>query len=249
MTGFDLDRAGPLRQVVRRIFAKDSPLSLPARAVAVVLADHANAEGIAWPSYEKIAERTGLGRSTVARAIDALTSGSSPVFAKRRRGRSNAYEVVRSPAAFVEGRDQSRTVPERDSKTVPGALGEPSRNGTPTSPAAGLLPVPERDSKRIREENQGRENSPPSPPPGGRPAHGEEGTPTPDPNPVDRSPEAVRARSLAAQKDADRRRRDADRNGSRVVGSELRGDDGFVFGPEEVAELRRRMESPRGAQP
>lgn len=42
------------------------------KLVAVVLADHADADGVCWPSYRRIAERTGLDDRTVRRHVRTL---------------------------------------------------------------------------------------------------------------------------------------------------------------------------------
>lgn len=42
------------------------------KLVAVVLADHADREGLCWPSYRKISERTGMDDRTVRRHVKAL---------------------------------------------------------------------------------------------------------------------------------------------------------------------------------
>ena len=42
------------------------------KLVAVVLADHADNDGVCWPSYRKIAERTGVDERTVRRHVKYL---------------------------------------------------------------------------------------------------------------------------------------------------------------------------------
>lgn len=43
------------------------------KLVALVLADHANEDGLCWPSYARIAERTGVDKRTVQRHVKTLT--------------------------------------------------------------------------------------------------------------------------------------------------------------------------------
>lgn len=43
------------------------------KLVALVLADHANDDGLCWPSYARIAERTGVDKRTVQRHVKTLT--------------------------------------------------------------------------------------------------------------------------------------------------------------------------------
>ena len=49
-------------------------LSPPQRLVALVYADHARDGDTAWVTYERLSQRTGLGRSTAARALAALVA-------------------------------------------------------------------------------------------------------------------------------------------------------------------------------
>lgn len=42
------------------------------KLVAIVLADHADSDGICWPSHQRIAMRTGLDKSTVKRHLAKL---------------------------------------------------------------------------------------------------------------------------------------------------------------------------------
>lgn len=42
------------------------------KLVALVLADHANDDGLCWPSYARIAERTGVDKRTVQRHVKTL---------------------------------------------------------------------------------------------------------------------------------------------------------------------------------
>src|SRR3954469_8013617 len=61
------------RAVWKRLDDEDCGLSSPARIVLLLLADHADVKtGIAWPGRSTICQRTGLGRSTVGRAITEL---------------------------------------------------------------------------------------------------------------------------------------------------------------------------------
>ena len=49
-------------------------LTTPQRAVLAVLVIHTNDDGVAWPSLTTIANASGLGRSTVVRALGQLES-------------------------------------------------------------------------------------------------------------------------------------------------------------------------------
>lgn len=72
------------------------------KLVAVILADHADSEGICFPSYRKIAERSGLDERSVRRHVKALiemgvVSKLRTGTIKRTEGRtiriSNAYRI------------------------------------------------------------------------------------------------------------------------------------------------------------
>ena len=67
--------------------------------VLVCISWHANANGLAWPSQDLIADETGLNRSTVNRAVTRLAKLGYlvPEKRKRRHGHwpANTYKVVR----------------------------------------------------------------------------------------------------------------------------------------------------------
>ncbi len=166
-------KAGPIVFVARRVYAKGCALSAHAKSTAAALATFADAEGVAFPSLETLAERTGLARSTVANAIRELTSGESPIFAKGKRRRGNTYAVVWSPAKFAEARDRSRTVRHTDGKTVPesGTVRETDTKTVPSEPSAtrtlrdgnrppyGLVTVRHTDAKKDIEDGVGSADS------------------------------------------------------------------------------------------
>ena len=61
---------GPLDRID---WAAEAPIRSPAaKAVLLQLARHANSEGVAWPSFNTMARRTSLSRSTVIRAVKEL---------------------------------------------------------------------------------------------------------------------------------------------------------------------------------
>jgi hypothetical protein len=53
----------------------DKPATPILRLVLISLANHANADGLCWPSHGRICDETGLSRSTVIRSIKELDSG------------------------------------------------------------------------------------------------------------------------------------------------------------------------------
>lgn len=56
-----------ISQVLEHLEAKPA-----VKLVAVILADHANAEGVCWPSYKRIGKLAGMHPDTVKRHVRAL---------------------------------------------------------------------------------------------------------------------------------------------------------------------------------
>ena len=97
--------------------------------VLLMLADHANADGLCWPSQERVARRARVSRSTVKRAIEELVEAGE---LKRRRGgqgagSTNVYQVM--PEHAVDNSDLpvdkgSRVTPLRGSSgAIRGSFG------------------------------------------------------------------------------------------------------------------------------
>lgn len=72
------------------------------KLVALILADHADRDGICWPSYRRIAERSGLAQRSVRRhvrtlkergVLDKVRSGSIVKSQGRTYRVSNAYRI------------------------------------------------------------------------------------------------------------------------------------------------------------
>lgn len=92
-----------LLAVVRHVFSLSCHLTPKDRLVAICLANHLTKHGaraVAWPSMRILAEKTGLSRSTVLRAMPRLEAAG--IFRRRRRstraGRlSDAYELLLDP--------------------------------------------------------------------------------------------------------------------------------------------------------
>ena len=59
-----------MNTVVRRLTAKQMPVE--PRMVLTVMVDHANAEGIAWPAVETVADMAGVSEGTARKAIRQL---------------------------------------------------------------------------------------------------------------------------------------------------------------------------------
>jgi hypothetical protein len=93
---------------------RDPRWSARAVRVGVAILSRLNAERgwVAWPSTSRLAEDTGLPRSSVCAALAELCGDAAPgpLFARRRGSgrRANEYEVVMSPSAFSEARDRAR---------------------------------------------------------------------------------------------------------------------------------------------
>lgn len=117
-----------------------SELPAPARLLLLVLLIRADARtldtGKYSPSLTKLADDTGLGRSTVARELDRLERAGwierhrPPVDLARSKKARTRY-VVRDPASPRAG-----LVPERDQASPTAGLGW-SQSGTSASPRAG----------------------------------------------------------------------------------------------------------------
>lgn len=60
------------RQLLRSHTLSALDVSIGARFVLVALADHADADGISFPSQETLADETGMQRSAVRKALTAL---------------------------------------------------------------------------------------------------------------------------------------------------------------------------------
>ncbi|TQE92527.1 MAG: helix-turn-helix domain-containing protein, partial [Spiribacter salinus] len=66
-------------------------------AVLIILADMSNAEtGLAWPSFDTLAQRTGIGRRTVKRVVKRLNANRLVLIVEHgNRVRSNRYRINR----------------------------------------------------------------------------------------------------------------------------------------------------------
>lgn len=71
------------------------------KLVALVLADHANSDGLCWPSYRRISEFTGMDKRTIQRHVKALLDLG--VVSKVRTGHliNDGKKVVRLSNAYV----------------------------------------------------------------------------------------------------------------------------------------------------
>lgn len=97
-----------------------SDLKPSSRHVALTLSLFYSRSGVAFPSVETLAERTGLGRSTVFRALEQLKDGKwIAVQSGGGRRRSNRYRMT-FPNRLGVGPFEPETVPERD-RNRPGA--------------------------------------------------------------------------------------------------------------------------------
>ena len=114
------------------------------KLVALVLADHANADGVCWPSYKRIAQYTGMDKRTIQRHVKALIEMG--VVSKLRTGAvikkdgktlrvSNAYRVheralikLSTDAAFGGGSVDYLESDKNDTKRVGGLSTKPLKN-------------------------------------------------------------------------------------------------------------------------
>lgn len=108
------------------------------KLVALTIATHADADGLAWPSTSRLVELTGIGRSTLFRVLAVLCEGDAergvtPLLDRdQRSGKVTRYTVRTLDPIPQRDRSQSGTRPAEGP--------HPSQSGTP--------PVPQRDGTR-----------------------------------------------------------------------------------------------------
>lgn len=106
------------------------------KLVALAYADHARDGDTAWLSYERLAERTGLARSTAAAALRQLVDAGWLVCVERgRQHRASRYRLE------LPQQSESRTPEQSDSRTPDSASSPAPDTSSPaadtSSPAAG----------------------------------------------------------------------------------------------------------------
>jgi len=79
------------------------------RAVLRVLADHADLEGRAWPSYGTLMELTGFGRNSVTAAVNGLEA-AGVVMVERRKKHGHRYTLRRHPLRAVVSKPRDAEV-------------------------------------------------------------------------------------------------------------------------------------------
>lgn len=84
------------------------------KILLLALADHADSEGVCWPSLDRMQEMTGLNRSTVTRNLKALES-MGIIYRERSKGGSGLSTRYRLNTKQVQG----ATVAHGNSCTVP----------------------------------------------------------------------------------------------------------------------------------
>jgi DNA-binding transcriptional regulator YhcF (GntR family) len=131
-------------------------IAAPDKTVLLYIARHANDEGECWPSQEAIAGQSGLGKSTVLRAIKRLVK--SGILTVKRRGNkfggSNRYvlDAERMNAFTVESYSEAVK-----SKTAISVTLTPSISVTVT-PALVSQRHPNREGNREEEQRTGSKN-------------------------------------------------------------------------------------------
>ena len=98
-----------------RGWLKNSDLSSSARCVALGLWSYCGRYAVCWPSHEELADLTGLGKSTVKRAIREL--GDHRVISiefRVGRGRSNRYTFL--PGPYVRAAERAEMANEKGSQ-------------------------------------------------------------------------------------------------------------------------------------
>lgn len=92
------------------VTAPASPFGHVDRLVALAIADHLGASGMAWPSRKRLATWTGLGETTIKAAIRRLCEGPARIFDLEPGGsepgqapRAHRYRVARRPGRETTG--------------------------------------------------------------------------------------------------------------------------------------------------
>ena len=140
------------------------------KLVLLRLADHAGADGQCWPSLETIAERTGLHRTTVLRALTALEQAGHITRLRSRGGSSTRYLLAIGQVHHAPVVDPA-PAPEQvhDAPVELSTAGAP-RTCSPEPNRCVVLPQQVRGAtstgaSRTPNRNEPSKNQPPSPPP------------------------------------------------------------------------------------
>jgi hypothetical protein len=128
------------------IWAFNQDVTPTEKLVLLSIAEHANADGICWPGMAKIAEKTGLVRRTVIRAVEALDAAGIIGVERRRTGAgrqtSNLYRLdlgrgdTKSPGAVENHVDASSMSPGAVSSESPGEVVNVTRSSDTKSPCS-----------------------------------------------------------------------------------------------------------------
>ena len=88
-------------------------LTTPQRSVLAVLLVHTNEDGLAWPSHTSIARASGLGRSTVVRALGQLEALGAIIRTSNPPQPTHYTVPLWDRPALGPSRSEGETVPQR----------------------------------------------------------------------------------------------------------------------------------------
>lgn len=142
----------------------------PAKAVLLVLADHANAEGKCWPGMARMVARSGFQERTVRRALRTLEEAGH-IEVGGRPGSTPEYRVLSRPVAWQPVGEQRRLplvrVPKGGAvrEAAPVTAAAPAAKAAPASRskgaaslaggAASLAPKPRINQERTKRNRKG----------------------------------------------------------------------------------------------
>lgn len=112
----------------------DLPIPAARKLVLLALADHANDEGICWPSQERIAQKCGISDRQVRNHVTALIEDGYIRVVERRMLRTTVWQIVtpeRKPASAHDRKPASNTT---GSQLPTNHQGEPSVEPSSLSP-------------------------------------------------------------------------------------------------------------------
>lgn len=158
-------------QWLSRAFAAPDTINGARRLVLLVLADHADEDGLCWPSIGRIARQSGIKRHDTIRAalrsLEAdglITTSVNGSIDRRQRNdrRTNLYRLTLPPADQTTNHDPTETGPPSTGAPQPH---DPTRNGPPQTATTPRETSPRPHANRVP-NHQGTTTTTPLPPSG-----------------------------------------------------------------------------------
>jgi hypothetical protein len=133
-------------------------IGLPAFAVFAVLAKHANADGVAWPSIARLVKATGLSQRTVRRGLQALKDADlvdwTPRLGANGVSTSNRYQLAPSILPACQG-GTGAPVGSACEGSRPAGVGLPTCEGEGGKNDRGTLAPEHHELDPIKNKTQG----------------------------------------------------------------------------------------------